>query len=78
MKPLIGTVISDKMTGTATVTVRRRFPHPLYKKYLTRDKKYHVDNQLGAQVGDRVKFAPTRPLSKTKRWRIIEIIKSKK
>jgi small subunit ribosomal protein S17 len=76
MKTFIGTVTSSKMNQTAVVVVRRRFPHPLYKKYLTRDKKYHVHNTLNAQEGDRVKFTPTRPLSKTKRWKIIEILSS--
>ena len=76
MKTFTGTVISDKMNQTAVVTIRRRFPHPLYKKYLARDKKYHVHNSLGAKKGNQVKFVTTRPLSKTKRWKIIEIIKA--
>jgi len=75
MKQFEGQVVSTKMKGTATVLVERRKVHPLYRKSVKRTKKYHVDNHLGAKVGERVKFVEMRPLSKTKKWKIIEIIK---
>ena len=71
-----GTVVSDKMDKTATVQIESYYRHPLYKKILKKTKKLKVDdpeNQLG--TGDVVKLAETRPVSKTKRWRIVEVIK---
>ena len=70
-----GTVASDRQDKTVTVVVERRFPHPLYGKMQTRTKKYHAhDENNEYQVGDVVKIVETRPLSKTKRWRVLELI----
>lgn len=70
-----GTVASDKQDKTVTVVVERRFPHPLYGKMQTRTKKYHAhDENNEYQVGDIVRIVETRPLSKTKRWRVVELI----
>lgn len=72
MKPLIGTVISTKMDKTATVLVVRVKVHPVYKKRFKVKKKYHVHDEMGVKENDRVKFKECRPISKSKRWRIIE------
>ena len=66
------------MSKTATVVVERVVVHPIYKKRLKRAKKYHIHDELGAKVGDEVRFVATRPMSKTKKWKIVEIIKSQK
>lgn len=74
-KTRIGIVVSNKMNKTVTVTIDRMVPHPLYKKYFKKSKKYHVHDELQmAAVGDKVLIMETRPLSKTKRWRLVEII----
>ena len=67
-----GVVVSDKMEKTIVVNVERKFPHPLYKKFIKRSKRYHVhdeDNQF--KMGDIVKIQECRPLSKSKRWEVI-------
>jgi small subunit ribosomal protein S17 len=70
-----GVVVSAAPDKTVTVRVERRFPHPLYGKQVTRSKKYHAhDENNEYQVGDVVRIMETRPLSKTKRWRVIELI----
>jgi len=70
-----GVVVSDKQQRTVTVLVERKFPHPLYGKQQTRSKKYHAhDENDEYQVGDVVRIVETRPLSKTKRWRVVELI----
>jgi small subunit ribosomal protein S17 len=70
-----GVVVSSKQDKTVTVLVERRFPHPLYGKQQTRTKKYHAhDEKNEYQVGDVVRIQETRPLSKTKRWRVVELI----
>lgn len=70
-----GVVASDKQDKTVTVVIERRFPHPLYGKLQTRTKKYHAhDEENEYRVGDVVKIVETRPLSKTKRWRVLELI----
>lgn len=74
-KSRIGVVVSDKMSKTAVVAVERRIKHPVYKKYIKRTTKFKVhDEKDECRVGDVVKIMETRPLSKTKRWRIIEVI----
>lgn len=74
-KVRIGVVTSDRQDKTVTVSVERRFPHPLYGKQVKRTKKYHAhDEENQYQVGDTVRIVETRPLSKTKRWRVIELI----
>ncbi|MEJ2542119.1 MAG: 30S ribosomal protein S17, partial [Gemmatimonadota bacterium] len=70
-----GVVTSDKQDKTVTVLVERRFSHPLYGKQQTRTKKYHAhDDNNEYQVGDVVRIQETRPLSKTKRWRVVELL----
>ena len=67
-----GVVVSAKMEKTIVVNVERKFPHPLYKKFIKRSKRYHVhdeDNQF--KMGDIVKIQECRPLSKSKRWEVI-------
>jgi len=74
-----GIVVSDKMDKTIVVRVERQFKHPLYGKYMRRHKKFKVhdkDNQ--AKIGDKVKIEEYRPVSKTKRWRFVEIIEKRK
>lgn len=74
-KTRTGTVVSDKMGKTVTVVVERRFPHPLYGKGVSRTKKYHAhDENNEYKVGDVVRIMETRPLSKTKRWRVVELV----
>ena len=75
-RELTGTVVSASMAKTAVVNVERRKAHPIYKKYYRVSKKYHVHDEKGiAKVGDVVRFSECRPLSKTKRWRLIEVVK---
>jgi small subunit ribosomal protein S17 len=72
-------VISDKMEQTAVVVIDRLVKHPQYKRYVRRRKKYTIhdqDNQC--RIGDRVRFMETRPLSKSKRWRLVEIVERAK
>ena len=74
-KTRIGLVVSDKMQKTCVVAVERRVPHPVYGKMVTRTTKLKAhDEQNSAKVGDRVRIMETRPLSKDKRWRVVEII----
>ncbi|MCF7855408.1 MAG: 30S ribosomal protein S17 [Candidatus Pacebacteria bacterium] len=70
-----GVVVSDVQDKTIVVRVERLTRHPLYKKVITRAKNYHVhDEENEAKVGDRVRIAETRPLSKLKRWRLVSIV----
>lgn len=74
-KVRIGVVVSDAMDKTVTVNVERRFPHPLYGKGVKRTKKYHAHDEGNEyRVGDIVRITETRPLSKTKRWRVTELM----
>jgi len=74
-----GVVVSDKMDKTVVVLVERRTTHPLYRKIVTRSEKYHAHDETNeARVGDRVRIVETRPLSKTKRWRVASIIERAK
>lgn len=75
MRVLEGVVISTKMKKTATIEVERIKVHPIYKKRIKIKKKYHVHNELGIKVGDWVKIQECRPISKTKKWKIMEVIK---
>jgi len=78
-KTRVGTVISDKMEKTVVVSVERRYAHPLYGKQVTRSKKYHAhDESNEAKAGDLVRIVETRPLSKTKRWRVEEVVEKAK
>ncbi|MGI9411793.1 MAG: 30S ribosomal protein S17 [Hyphomicrobiaceae bacterium] len=70
---LQGTVVSDKNDKTVVVEVERRYTHPLYKKVIRRSKKYHAhDESNAAKVGDRVRIQETAPISRNKRWMVIE------
>jgi len=70
-----GVVVGDKADKTITVMVERRFSHPLYGKGMKRSKRYHVHDESNAcRVGDTVRIVETRPLSKTKRWRLLETL----
>lgn len=72
---LEGLVASDKMTKTISVVVQRTYRHPKYGKYVTKSKHYHAhDEKEEAGVGDLVRIELSRPLSRTKRWRLIEIV----
>lgn len=74
-KRRIGVVVSDKMDKTAVVAVSDAVRHPLYKKIVRRTRKYYAHDETNdAKTGDRVAIVETRPLSKSKRWRIGEII----
>ena len=75
MKQFKGIVVSDKMDKTVSVLVERNWMHPIYKKSLKRTKKYLVHNELGAKSGDVVIFAETKPLSKNKKFTLVEIVK---
>ncbi|MGB9599764.1 MAG: 30S ribosomal protein S17 [Myxococcota bacterium] len=74
-KVLIGKVVSDRMEKTISVEVKRRVMHPKYKKFLTRRSVFKVhDEKNEAKVGDTVMFKETRPLSKTKRFKLVKIL----
>src|SRR3954462_15568886 len=74
-KERVGEVISNKMAKTIIVRVERRFAHPKYKKVITGYKKFYAhDEKSEAKVGDRVRIEETRPLSKTKHWRLVEVV----
>ena len=74
-----GVVVSDKMHKTIVVLVQEFKPHPLYKKVVRRSRRFKVhDEQEECRVGDRVRIAETRPLSKDKRWRVAEILEKAK
>ena len=67
-----GVVVSDKMDKTVVVNVERKFPHPLYKKYIKRSKRYHAHDENNThKVGDTVSIQECRPISKTKRWEVV-------
>jgi len=74
-KERVGEVVSDKMSKTIVVRVERRFRHPQFKKVVTSfSKLYAHDEQGHAKVGDMVRIEETRPLSKTKSWRLVEVL----
>ena len=76
---LIGTVVSDKTDKTVTVNVERKVKHPLYGKIIRRSKKYHAHDEANEfHPGDRVRIEETRPLSKTKTWRVIDRVQAGK
>tara|TARA_Y100000590_G_scaffold106359_1_gene121083 strand:+ start:469 stop:729 length:261 start_codon:yes stop_codon:yes gene_type:complete len=75
-KQLTGIVVSDSMDKTVVINVERRFPHPIYKKYVTRSKKYYAhDENNKCESGDMILIEESKPLSRLKRWRVKEIIK---
>ena len=69
-----GVVVSDKMTKSVVVTLTRQFAHPLFGKQIKRTRKVTAHDDQGALVGDTVRIMETRPISKTKRWRVVEIL----
>ena len=72
----IGEVVSTKMTKTIIVVVTRKVPHPLYKRIVTKRKKFYAHDETGdAHLGDIVKIVESRPLSKLKRWTLGEVIR---
>lgn len=77
MKKLNGIVTSTKMEKTAVIEVKNPKFVPIYKKRIWVKKKYHVHNEMGAQVGDKVIFAETKPISKTKKWIITDFLSRK-
>lgn len=78
-KERIGQVVSNKMQKTITVSVSRKMKHPIYGKFIAKSKKFTVhDENNDCGVGDTVKIMETRPLSKNKRWRLVEIIERAK
>ena len=74
-KERVGEVVGNKMAKTIVVRVERRFPHPQFKKIITSYKKFYAhDEKNEAKIGDRVRIEETRPLSKTKCWRLVEVV----
>lgn len=69
-----GYVVSDKMEKTVVVRVERSKPHPLYHKVMRRSEKFMAHDELGAAAGDRVRIIESRPMSRHKRWQVIEIL----
>lgn len=78
-KTRVGLVVSDKMEKTVVVAVERQVKHSLYKKFIKRTSKFTAhDAENQCDVGDKVRIMETRPLSRTKRWRVVEIIEKVK
>ena len=78
-KTRIGVVTSNKMTKTITVAVERKVKHPIYGKFVKKTTRFHAhDEKNEASIGDVVRIMETRPLSKTKRWRLVEVIEKVK
>ena len=78
IKERVGEVVSDKMDKTVVVAIENRSPHPKYGKIVVRTKKYKAHDETNqCKIGDRVRIRETRPLSKTKRWAIAEILETK-
>ena len=78
-KVRIGVVSSNKMDKSITVKVQRKVKHPLYGKFVKKTTKFHAhDDKNECSIGDVVKIMETRPLSKTKRWRLVEIVEKVK
>jgi small subunit ribosomal protein S17 len=78
IKERVGLVVSDKMQKTVVVAVENRAPHPKYGKIVVKTRRYKVhDEESKCKVGDRVRIQETRPLSKTKRWQVKDILSTK-
>jgi small subunit ribosomal protein S17 len=78
-KVRVGYVVSSKMDKTVVVTVERRTKHPLYHKTVTKSERYHAHDEANdVNEGDLVRIVETRPLSKTKRWRVVDVIERAK
>jgi small subunit ribosomal protein S17 len=75
----VGKVVSDRMQKSIIVSIERRVPHPIYKKYFRRTSRLTAhDEKREARLGDTVKIMETRPLSKTKRWRLVAVLEKAK
>jgi len=78
-KELVGVVVSDKMDKSIIIAVKNREKHPIYGKFLNRTSKFTAhDEKNDCNIGDTVKIMETRPLSKNKRWRLVEIVERAK
>jgi small subunit ribosomal protein S17 len=78
-KTKIGVVTSNKMAKTITVSVERKVKHPIYGKFVKKTNKFHAhDDKNECSIGDVVRIMETRPLSKTKRWRLVEVVEKVK
>lgn len=78
-KVRLGVVASDKMDKSVTILVERQFAHPLYKKIITKSKKFMAhDENNECRVGDKVRIVESRPLSAKKRWKVLEIVEKAK
>jgi small subunit ribosomal protein S17 len=78
-KEKIGVIFSNKMDKSVTVAVKWKEKHPMYGKFVNRTKKFHAhDESNDCNIGDTVRIMETRPLSKTKRWRVVEILERAK
>lgn len=78
-KERVGVVFSNKMEKSITVAVKWKEKHPIYGKFVNKTKKFHAhDEKNDCNIGDTVRIMETRPLSKTKRWRLVEILESAK
>lgn len=78
-KTRVGVVTSNKMTKTITVAVERKVKHPIYGKFVKKTTKFHAhDEKNECSIGDLVRIMESRPLSKTKRWRLVEIVEKVK
>jgi small subunit ribosomal protein S17 len=76
---LIGTIVSDKTDKTVTVLVERKVKHPLYGKIIRRSKKYHAhDEDNTFHTGERVRIEETKPISKTKSWKVLDVVQAGK
>ena len=78
-KTRVGRVVSNKMDKTITVAIKWKEKHPIYQKFVNKTKKYHAhDEKNECNIGDVVRIMETRPLSKTKRWRLVSIVERAK
>ena len=78
-KEKVGVIFSNKMEKSVTVAVKWKEKHPMYGKFVNRTKKFHAhDESNDCKIGDTVRIMETRPLSKTKRWRVVEILERAK
>lgn len=78
-KQRVGVVTSNKMDKTITVSVERRLRHPIYGKFVKKTKKFHAHDETNqCQIGDLVRIMETRPISRTKSWRLVEVVEKAK
>ncbi len=73
-KQLVGTVVSNKMEKTVVVEVETKKRHPVYHKVVKKRKRFKAHDEVGAKVGSKVRIEETRPLSKMKRWKVVEVV----